>query len=354
MNFLKQIGNGVLSLYRQAANYRYMMFSTGIVKADIDLISYEQFDDFIRDTVGACLDVRRVLRANCELDITGSDAARFRRAIEAGDGFTTEQDFVGKISLNYDVFGNFLARLARHATVNLLDFVETQDIVFRADRRRIVQIGIRQPEGKILWHEAKDFFHFKRANVFSPIGRSLVGELSEYLKMKRYLSGSWARHFATDGAPAGYLTFKSKRINEEQKKQIREDWNKQYSWDRINSAVGILEAEGEYVQFPQRQLNYGEDHKTIRDSIREACRTPKVLLGDTDGVNFSNAFTSILAFKMTEVDAWHNELSKELTYFAKRNGYNCEVKVAGTLSLEDFFKLTGATGLLKPNQAEAV
>lgn len=348
---LEKIKSKIVSVWRQVANYRYMMFTSGMVRGEVDLLQYEQFDDFIRDTAAACINVRRTLRSVCKFEISGADAARFERAIRNGEGFTTEQSFVGQISDNWDIFGNVLYKHELGTSSNFLNFIPTQDIVFRVARRKLTQIGIRSMEGSVTWYDPREFFYFKRSNVFNCIGRSLVAELSEYLKMKRYLSASWARHLATDGAPAGYLTFKAKTLSQDQKRDIRADFNSQYRWDRVTAGVGILEAEGEYHAFPQRQLNYGEDHRIIRDAIRESFRVPKVVLGDTDGVNFSNAFTSFLAFKMSEVDAFHTDLSNELTFWAKRHGYNCEVKISSTLDLEDFRAIAGATGRLEANPA---
>lgn len=347
---LANIFGGVKTFFQANLGRRLLIFTNRLIKGELTLLAYEDYDDYIRDTANSCISVRATLRAVCSITFDGTDRAKAESAFRNGEGFTTQREFVEQVSNNLDVFGNSCYYLKKDVSTDSLDLLSMPDMVFYLDRRQVVAYGVRKdPQKPPVGLEAKQVLHFKTTNAFSTIGRSIVASLSEYLKMKRYLSASWARNLQNDGVPSGYIKYKSKGKTEEQLKQVLEDWERKYSWNSEGHRVGVLDGDGDYVPIQSRGLDYGSDHNKIRDGVREGFRTPKVILGDTDGVNFSNAFTSLLAFKLTELDPFHQKLGGDLTYFFQNNGYDVTVTVKGTLDLEDFRAIAGATGRLQVN-----
>lgn len=343
----KNVLNGITKFLQEVGNRKLLLFMNRLVKGELSLMPYESYDDYIRDTADSCISVRAITRSVCNIKFDGNDAARVERAVRNGKGFTTVQAFVDQISNNYDVYGNAAYYLRKDVSSDFLDMLWLPDVVFYVDKREVVGVGNREdPQQQPRMLILKQVFNFRRIHAFSSVGRSTVGQLSEYLRMKRYLSASWARNLQNDGVPSGFLKFKGKHT-EEQKKQLIEDWERKYSWQSEGHRVGALDGDGEYVPIASKGLDYGADHKIIRDGVREGFRVPKVVLGDTDGVNFSNAFTSLLTFKLTEIDAFHDRLGQELTYFFRQNGYDVTITITSTLDLEDFRALAGVTGRMQ-------
>lgn len=330
-------------------NYRYLV-GLGSNSGPISLIQFDSYDDYVRDTVGSCIEVRSILRSSADIEITGTRASEAYRLLLNGNPHTTVRDFLRQCSLEIDTFGNTMYRLsgASAKVFSKLEPSQVQIILDRVSRR--VDGYLYGPDR--LQVPKEEVFHLKRGNAFSGLGRSALQELSEYLVIKRTMSGGWRAHFETNGNPDVVIEFEKKSpLTQEQKAEIRRDYAERYSWNQRGARIAIADGGAKITPF-KSELGYQTAHPIIRDAIREGYRTPKVVLGDTDDVNFSNAYSSFLVFKMVEIDAWHEYISDELEYFFNQHGYSVTVSISSKLNLDDFRALAGVTG--RPEAATVV
>ncbi|MEI8134840.1 MAG: phage portal protein [bacterium] len=165
---------------------------------------------------------------------------------------------------------------------------------------------------------ASDIIHIKRSDIRTApfYGHALLSDILDTAKTDCALRLYQQRFFDNDAVPRAVMTFPQGTIlTQEQMDDIRTKWEEKYQGASNISKLAILPDGGELTSLSDgnKEIDYSKSRAAMRDSIREAFRVPKIALGDTDNVNFSNAETSYNVFLRDVVDYGLTKFSKALT-----------------------------------------
>ena len=104
-------------------------------------------------------------------------------------------------------------------------------------------------------------------------------------------------------------------LTQTQMDEMRRTWEEKYQGAANSSKLAILPDGGEIssISNGSKEIDFAKSRNVLRDAIREAFKVPKIVLGDTDNVNFSNAETSHNVFLRDVVDYALTKFSRALT-----------------------------------------
>lgn len=163
----------------------------------------------------------------------------------------------------------------------------------------------------------EDIIHIKRPDIrTSPFyGHAILSDVIETAKTDAALRLYQQRFFDNDAMPRAVLRWPSGTlITEEQMTEIRNAWEERYRGAANASKLAILPDGGELQPLTSgKELDFSKSRLMLRDAIREAFRIPKIVLGDTDDVNLSNAETSYRVFLRDVVDHALGKIARALT-----------------------------------------
>lgn len=162
-----------------------------------------------------------------------------------------------------------------------------------------------------------DIVHIKRPDIrTSPFyGHAVLSDIIETAKTDAALRMYQQRFFDNDAMPRAVLRWPAGTlITEEQMTEVRTAWEERYRGAQNASKLAILPDGGELVPLTSgKELDFAKSRTMLRDAIREAFRIPKIVLGDTDDVNLSNAETSYRVFLRDVVDHALGKIARALT-----------------------------------------
>jgi HK97 family phage portal protein len=124
------------------------------------------------------------------------------------------------------------------------------------------------------------------------------------------------RFFDNDAMPRAVLTFpKGTTLTQSQIDELKHAWEAKYQGAMNAGKLAILPDGGdlETLGSASRELDFTASRNSLRDAIREAFKVPKIVLGDTEGVNLANAETSYHIFMRDVVDHALGKISDALT-----------------------------------------
>ncbi|MDP4220839.1 MAG: phage portal protein [Bacteroidota bacterium] len=165
---------------------------------------------------------------------------------------------------------------------------------------------------------ASDIIHFKRSDIRTApfYGHALLSDILDTAKTDSALRLYQQRFFDNDSVPRAVLKFPQGTIlTQEQMNDIRSKWEEKYQGAANVSKLAILPDGGDLaaISAGAKEIDFAKSRAMLRDAIREAFRVPKIALGDTDNVNFSNAETSYNVFLRDVVDYALTKFSGALT-----------------------------------------
>jgi len=111
-------------------------------------------------------------------------------------------------------------------------------------------------------------------------------------------ASKWNRNFFKNSARPDFLLFISK-MKKEARERFKRRWKQEYGGEENNGKAGIIEDEnGKVHEFPrsQKDMDFVEQGKSLRDKIIANYRVPKSLLGMTEEVNRASMEASIYIF----------------------------------------------------------
>ncbi|MBS1903897.1 MAG: phage portal protein [Bacteroidetes bacterium] len=165
---------------------------------------------------------------------------------------------------------------------------------------------------------AADVIHIKRSDIrtapFS--GHAILSDIIETAMTDSALRLYQQRFFDNDAMPRAVMQFpKGTTLTQAQLDEIRATWEAKYQGPSNAGKLAILPDGGslETLGVGAKELDFAESRKALRDSIREAFKVPKIVLGDTDGVNLANAETSYRVFMRDVVDHALGKIAAALT-----------------------------------------
>ncbi len=165
---------------------------------------------------------------------------------------------------------------------------------------------------------ASDIIHIKRSDIRTApfYGHGLLSDILDTAKTDSALRLYQQRFFDNDSVPRAMLKFPQGTIlTQEQMDEIRTKWEAKYRGAANSSQLAILPDGGDIsaIASGTKEIDFAKSRAMLRDAIREAFKVPKIALGDTDNVNFSNAETSYNVFLRDVVDYALGKFSKALT-----------------------------------------
>jgi HK97 family phage portal protein len=165
---------------------------------------------------------------------------------------------------------------------------------------------------------ASDIIHIKRSDIRTApfYGHALLSDILDTAKTDSALRLYQQRFFDNDSVSRAVLKFPQGTIlTQEQMDEIRHAWEDKYQGAASSSKLAILPDGGELeaLSSSTKEIDFASSRAMLRDAIREAFKVPKIALGDTDNVNFSNAETSYNVFLRDVVDYALNKFARALT-----------------------------------------
>lgn len=173
-----------------------------------------------------------------------------------------------------------------------------------------------QPQGVRI--SARDIVHIKRSDIRTApfYGHALLSDIIDTARTDTALRMYQQRFFENDAVPRAVLRFPpGTSLTPAQMEEIRRAWDEKYKGITNSSKLAILPDGGEINSLSSnvREIDFTKSRETMKQAIREAFRVPKIVLGDTDDVNLSNAETSYAVFMRDVVDYSLGKLSRALT-----------------------------------------
>ncbi len=165
---------------------------------------------------------------------------------------------------------------------------------------------------------ASEIVHIKRSDIRTApfYGHALISDLIETAKTDSALRQYQFRFFENDSMPRTVLRFpEGTRLTQAQLDEIRATWEEKYRGAENAGKLAILPDGGEMATIgtSAKELDFAESRIALRDSIREAFRVPKIVFGDTEGVNLANADASYRVFLRDVVDHALGKIADALT-----------------------------------------
>ena len=119
------------------------------------------------------------------------------------------------------------------------------------------------------------------------------------------------------GKIEGIMNFKAEDITEEQRERIRREFKRHYGGAENSGVPLLLEGGAEYqnLGLSPTELSYIESKKMVRDDILMIFGVPKVIVAQTDDVNYSNAKEGKRVFLSETIKPLLDNLVQKLNEF---------------------------------------
>jgi HK97 family phage portal protein len=165
---------------------------------------------------------------------------------------------------------------------------------------------------------ARDIIHIRRADIRTApfYGHALLSDILDTAKADTAIRMFQQRFFDNDAVPRAVLKFpRGVMLTQDQINELRANWDTKYGSPMNAGKIGILGEGGEVqvLSSTAKELDFAQSKKDLRDGIREAFKVPKIVLGDVESVNLSNAETSYYVFMRDVVDYSLGKIARALT-----------------------------------------
>lgn len=165
---------------------------------------------------------------------------------------------------------------------------------------------------------ASDVIHIRRADIRTApfYGHAILSDILDTAKADTAIRLFQQRFFDNDAVPRAALKFPAGTVlTQDQMNELRTAWEDKYASAANAGKLGILTggAEIEVLGSSAKELDFAQSKRDLRDVIREAFKVPKIVLGDVDSVNLSNAETSYHVFMRDVIDHALSKIGRALT-----------------------------------------
>lgn len=145
----------------------------------------------------------------------------------------------------------------------------------------------------------EDIVHFKYPDPLSTyLGMSPLKAASKRVQTEDYATTYQRDFFLNSARPDAVIKNPNTDLNDDQKKDIKEGWDKRFRGVGNSSKVAILEGGLDYqlISISQKEMDYIESLKFTRDDILAVFKVPKPIIAITEDVNYANAKTAMSIF----------------------------------------------------------
>lgn len=165
---------------------------------------------------------------------------------------------------------------------------------------------------------ARDIIHIRRADIRTApfYGHAILSDILDTAKADTAIRMFQQRFFDNDAVPRAVLKFpQGVMLTQDQINELRANWDNKYGSPLNAGKIGILSEGGDIqvLNSSAKELDFAQSKKDLRDGIREAFKVPKIVLGDVESVNLSNAETSYYVFMRDVVDYSLSKIARALT-----------------------------------------
>jgi len=171
--------------------------------------------------------------------------------------------------------------------------------VFSEDKSFIVKYEYRLEGGNKIEYDARQIIWIFNPDPQSPLsGRSLLKSGIQTIQTEVQISAYHARVLENGGKVEGVFKIKTPRLTEEQLKELKAQYHKEYADARKSGTPLFLGGDSEYLRtgLTPDELSYLEAKKMTLEDIVMMTGVPKPLLGSFDDIQYSNADAAIRIF----------------------------------------------------------
>lgn len=209
----------------------------------------------------------------------------------------TYYDVLGSVYIVKDV-GRELFESSRVKALHLL----RPDLVtpaFSADKSEILRYEYQVEGGGKITYDARQVIWIYNPDPKNPLqGRSLLKSGIQTIQTEVQISAYHSRVLENGGKVEGVFKVKTPRLTEQQLKELKAQYHKEYADARKAGTPLFLGGDTEYVRtgLTPDELSYLEAKKLTLEDIVMMTGVPKPLLGSFDDIQYSNADAAIRIF----------------------------------------------------------
>jgi HK97 family phage portal protein len=218
------------------------------------------------------------------------------------NAFQTKMEFTEITIINLKCTGEafwYKVRNSGGKVVELLNLRPDFMTVVLGSTTYILGYKFRKSDGSEVFFAPEEIIHIKYPDSISQSrGMAPLHPASKRVQTEDY-ANNWQRNFFLNSArPDAVFKNPGKKMNDAQKKDFRDGWNKLFRGVGKNSNIAILEGGMEYqiISLSQKEMDFIESMKFTRDDILTAFHVPKSIVAITDDVNRANAETAMFIF----------------------------------------------------------
>lgn len=239
--------------------------------------------------------------------------------------FQTKSDFLKITIINKKLCGDafwFKVRNGSGQVIELWNLRPDYMEIIKDPELFIKAYKFNKGDGTSEIFDPNDIVHFKYVSpTDAHYGMGPVKPAATRIETEGYASDYQKDFFLNNGRPDAILkSVGAVALSEEQKNDMRTEFEKRHKGVGKNSKMAIIEGELDYqqVSISQREMDYIESVKFTRDDILTAFGVPKPIVSITDDVNRANAETAMYIFLSEtikpELDMLDDTINEMLVY----------------------------------------
>jgi len=215
--------------------------------------------------------------------------------------FQTKTEFWKIADINLKSSGNCFWLKIRNESgqvVELWNLRPDRMTIVGSEESFISHYEFNTPNGRVALIPPDDIIHFKEPTPLDEyLGVSVLKPAAKRVDSEDF-SASYQRDFFLNNARPDALLKFPYNLKPHQKAEIKDNWEDRHRGIGASSRFGVLEGGLEYqqVSLTQKEMDYIESMKFLRDDILVAFQVPKPIIAVTDDVNRANAETAMFIF----------------------------------------------------------
>lgn len=238
--------------------------------------------------------------------------------------FQTKTEFWELTIINWKLTGEAFWYKVRNTRGNVVELWNLRPDLMKVigDPTNFVkEYRLRKNDGSEQVFAPEDVVHFKSPDPLDPLhGMSALLSGSSRVETEDYATAYQRDFFLNSARPDAVIKSPDQNLDQAQKDDIREGWEKRHKGVGKSSKVAILEGGLDYqvISLSQKDMDYIQSLKATRDDILVMFKIPKVVLSIVEDVNRANAETGMRIF-LTEcikpdVDKIVEKINEQMVY----------------------------------------
>lgn len=215
--------------------------------------------------------------------------------------FQTKGQFFEKYMINKKLAGCAFVLKVRNNSGKVVELWNLRPDFMRIllDAEQIIKGFEFNAEGKVIVFKPEDIIYDNYPDPLSNLGGMSPLQPAQVRVDVEAKATEYQRYFFNNNARPDFLLLSEKKINADQKDEMRASWEKRHKGGKNAGKGAFLEGGLQYqaISMSQREMDYIESLKMTRDDILTAFGVPKPIVSITDDVNLANAKTAMEIFQ---------------------------------------------------------